>query len=204
MLPTLRGELMPSLHEVVQQEKISQEERRKRFGQALSEALAGRSLRQSHLAELLVTTQSTVSAWINGRSEPSASTVFTVERALDLAPGMLSKLLGYLPVEAAGRIPNVEEAVQASDLVDTDAKRMILNVWFTLVNKEQTYRTATAAASAAAQAREVPEPAKAPAKRSTKATKAASATNGTNGHLTKAATPKKSAAPRSRRRPQTA
>lgn len=124
------------------QEKISQEERRDRFGKALSEALAGRNLKQSHLAELLATTQSTVSAWINGRSEPAASTVFTVERCLDLSPGFLSKTLGYLPVSAVGRAPNVEEAVAASEAVDQDAKRMVLSVWFTLVAKQQAYERA--------------------------------------------------------------
>jgi transcriptional regulator with XRE-family HTH domain len=52
---------------------------RKRFGGTLAEALSARGRRQEDLAEALDTTQSAVSAWINGKSEPAAATVFACE-----------------------------------------------------------------------------------------------------------------------------
>ena len=64
------------------------------FGRMLSEALKGRSMKQEDLARSLGTTQSSVSGWINGKYEPAAATVFTIERSLGLEPGSLSRPLG--------------------------------------------------------------------------------------------------------------
>ena len=118
---------------------FSQEDRRKAFGVALRDALAGRGLQQAYLAESLGTTQSTISAWINGRAEPDAFTVFAVEDCLDLSPGFLSRLLGYLPLNAVNAPASVEQSVAVSDEVDEDSKRMVLAVWRTLVAKHKDF-----------------------------------------------------------------
>lgn len=92
------------------------------FGRMLAEALKGRGMKQEDLARSLGTTQSSVSGWINGKYEPAAATVFTIERSLGLEPGSLSRPLGYLPVEPAARPASVEAAITQSPLLDEDAK----------------------------------------------------------------------------------
>jgi transcriptional regulator with XRE-family HTH domain len=119
-----------------------QEARRHAFGHGLSEALLARGLKQADLAELLTTTQSTVSAWINGRSEPAAATVFAIEEVLELSPGFLSRLLGYLPLSVVGSRPSVEESIATSEEVDDASKRLALSVWRTLVDKHKAYLVA--------------------------------------------------------------
>jgi transcriptional regulator with XRE-family HTH domain len=131
---------MPAQHRIPSQEKISQrEQRRIAFGGGLADALAGRNLTQADLAELLSTTQSTISAWINGRSEPEPVTVFAVEEAIGVSPGFLSRLLGYLPLSVVGAAPSVEEAISRSDSIDDTGRRLVLTVWHTLVEKHQSY-----------------------------------------------------------------
>lgn len=141
---------MPAATRATNPEKISAakrrmasaEARRRAFGSGLSDALAAHSLTQADLAELMSTTQSTVSGWINARSEPAAETVFAVEEAMGLSPGYLSRLLGYLPLTAVGARPDVEATIANTDEVDDLSKRMMLTVWRTLVEKHQTYLTA--------------------------------------------------------------
>jgi len=99
------------------------------FGRLLSEALKARGLRQDDLAGMLGTTQSSVSGWINGRYEPAASTVFTVERCLDMDPGALSRPLGYLPVESGSRLVSVESAIAQSAQLDDEEKAALSAVY---------------------------------------------------------------------------
>ena len=95
------------------------------FGRLLADALKGRGMKQEDLARSLGTTQSSVSGWINGKYEPAAATVFTIERSLGLDPGSLSRPLGYLPVEPAARPVSVETAIAQCATLDDDAKAAI-------------------------------------------------------------------------------
>jgi transcriptional regulator with XRE-family HTH domain len=92
------------------------------FGRMLAAALKERGMKQEELAQSLGTTQSSVSGWINGKYEPAAATVFTIERSLGLDPGLLSRPLGYLPVEPAARAVSVEAAIAQCTTLDDDAK----------------------------------------------------------------------------------
>lgn len=56
--------------------------------------------------------QSQVSDWVNG-IEPLPSQVMAIERALELRPGTLTRLLGYLPIDA--KPPRSFEDVISSD-----------------------------------------------------------------------------------------
>ena len=103
--------------------------RRLGFGRLLSDALKARGMRQDDLAGLLGTTQSSVSGWINGRYEPAAPTVFTVERCLGMEPGSLSRPLGYLPVEPASRLVSVESAIAQSPQLDDEEKAALSAVY---------------------------------------------------------------------------
>lgn len=77
------------------------EARLEKFGKMLTLWLELEGMTQAQLARAVGTTQSTVSAWAGGRHEPSAMTVFALEKALGRSPGSLSCALGYAPVEAA-------------------------------------------------------------------------------------------------------
>ncbi len=107
--------------------------RRLGFGRLLSDALKARGMRQDDLAGLLGTTQSSVSGWINGRYEPAAPTVFTVERCLGMEPGSLSRPLGYLPIEPASRLVSVESAIAQSPQLDDEEKVALSAVYRVLV-----------------------------------------------------------------------
>lgn len=117
-------------------------------------------MRQDDLAGMLGTTQSSVSGWINGRYEPAAPTVFTVERCLGMDPGALSRPLGYLPVEPATRSISVESAIAQSAQLDDEEKAALSAVFRVMArrsarataggagDRSRTPRAATATANA--------------------------------------------------------
>lgn len=86
------------------------------------------------------TRQSTVSAWINAKSEPAPDTVFAIEQALELSAGFLSRHLGYLPATNVPPVSTVEEAVIAARDLEDDFKRMLLAVHVVLVQKSAEIR----------------------------------------------------------------
>jgi transcriptional regulator with XRE-family HTH domain len=92
-------------------------------------------MKQEDLARMLGTTQSSVSGWINGKYEPSAATVFTVERCLGIEPGTLSRPLGYLPVEPVARTVSVEGAIAQSAHLDDEEKAALAAMYRVLVRR---------------------------------------------------------------------
>lgn len=110
-------------------------ERRIAFGRLLAEALKTRGMKQDDLAGKLGTTQSSVSGWINGKYEPAAATVFTIERSLGMDPGTLSRPLGYLPVEPVSRTVSVEGAIAQNTLLDEEQKAALSAMYRVLVKR---------------------------------------------------------------------
>ena len=92
-------------------------------------------MKQEDLARSLGTTQSSVSGWINGKYEPAAATIFTIERSLGLDPGSLSRPLGYLPVEPPARPISVEAAIAECTTLDDDAKAAISALYRVLARR---------------------------------------------------------------------
>lgn len=110
-------------------------DRRLSFGRLLAEALKFRGMKQEDLAQALGTTQSSVSGWINGKYEPAAPTVFTIERSLAMEPGTLSRPLGYLPVDPVSRSVSVEGAISQSTALDEDQKAALSAMYRVLVKR---------------------------------------------------------------------
>lgn len=87
-------------------------------------------LRQADLAERLTSdlgqkvTQANVSQWVNGDHEPPRRMVFAIERCLDLKPGALSRVLGYLPVNARA-VTTVEDALAADPRLSPEAQSLL-------------------------------------------------------------------------------
>jgi transcriptional regulator with XRE-family HTH domain len=94
-------------------------------------------MKQEDLAGMLGTTQSSVSGWINGKYEPAAETVFTIERSLDMDPGYLSRPLGYLPVEAVSGTIGVEAAITHSPLLADEEKVVLVSLYELLAAKRE-------------------------------------------------------------------
>jgi transcriptional regulator with XRE-family HTH domain len=111
--------------------------RRLGFGRLLSDAMKARGMKQEDLAGMLGITQSSVSGWINGRYEPAAATVFSIEHRLGMEPGSLSRPLGYLPVEPVSRTIGVEGAIAASAQLD-DEEKAALSAMYRLLVKRST------------------------------------------------------------------
>lgn len=102
------------------------------FGDALSRALAVRGMTQKALGEALGgLSQAAVAGWVTGLNPPSTPAMtFKIEEVLELPPGHLSRLLGYLPasaIDAPGA--NFEETIAADPLLDDTQKRMILALY---------------------------------------------------------------------------
>lgn len=103
---------------------------RRAFGEALAEAMSIREFTQVQVADLLGMTQSSVSAWRSGIAAPDPDIIFELERMLSLAPGHLSRHLGFLPLEAGKRAPaSVRDAVIGDSLLGEQAKRAVLAVY---------------------------------------------------------------------------
>lgn len=104
------------------------------FGHALDRELMrlgqkkGRVWLQDRIAELTGeprVSDQTISNWRRGRYAPDMHTVFAIEEALELPPGSLSGLLGYLPTSAAAPSRSVLEAI-AMDPALTATERDVL------------------------------------------------------------------------------
>lgn len=81
---------------------MSQENRWREFGAALTRWLAMSGKTQTAVAKAIGVSTSTLSAWKLGQAEPDKPQVtFCLERAIGAPAGELSRHLGYLPPEAA-------------------------------------------------------------------------------------------------------
>jgi transcriptional regulator with XRE-family HTH domain len=116
--------------------RATEREGRRRFGRLLADALRDQALKQEDLAAMIGTTQSSVSGWINGKYEPAAETVFTIERRLGMEPGHLSRPLGYLPVEAASGSMGVEAAIAQSNSLGDEEKAVLVSMYRVLASRD--------------------------------------------------------------------
>lgn len=105
-------------------------DRLRAFGAALRAARERHQPRitQEALAETMKVSQALVSGWEAGQKEPGRDAVFAVEKALDLAPGILSRKLGYLPVEWDSKRKKMtfEEFIEIDVDKLTEAERNVL------------------------------------------------------------------------------
>ena len=111
------------------------------FGEELSRVLNVRRMTQDALAEAVGRKQSSVSAWLAGKSAPESATVFKIEEILDLPAGHLSRFLGYLPTAAVeASSATFEELVTIDPLLDETQKRMILALYREATSRRSTRR----------------------------------------------------------------
>lgn len=103
------------------------EVRRRKFGEALRDAMRVKDVTQEELAERIQQSQPAVSGWINGTNAPKTVEIaFEIERALGVDPGSLTVHLGYLPPEALKTVASFEGVLLADPALTADEKEMLL------------------------------------------------------------------------------
>lgn len=100
------------------------DEMRDAFASALRVAMMG--VRQSDLAGHVGLSPDAVAKWLSGTTEPQPRTVFAVERYLELAPGELSRHLGYVPV---GEPPAVLDAIERDPRLTPEARTILIGTY---------------------------------------------------------------------------
>jgi len=73
-------------------------------------------------------TASAVTMWVNGDTEPTRPKVWAIEQTLGTKPGTLSRLLGYLPLDARA-VTTVPGAIEQDSRLDQEARRILLAVY---------------------------------------------------------------------------
>lgn len=117
------------------------EQRQKTFGRQLAAARSSAGVTQEDLAARLEVKQSTVSGWENGVNPPDEiETTFEIERILKVKPGVLSRHLGYLPVEAVQVACSFEEAIADDPYLDEADRTTLRNVYEMAVKTRGTRR----------------------------------------------------------------
>ena len=71
---------------------------------------------------------SAVTMWVNGDTEPTRPKVWAIEAALGARPGTMSRLLGYLPVDARP-VATVPAAIDADPLLGEEGRRVLVAVY---------------------------------------------------------------------------
>ena len=114
------------------------EAQRDAFRKALRRARDEHGLSKRGLALKIGVTQSAVWQWEEGRVSPRPKLLAVLERALDLAPGALAYLLGYLPAEGMSKTRvNVTEAIEADPRLGRRERKLLLAMYHELVRQRE-------------------------------------------------------------------
>lgn len=84
------------------------------------------------VADIGLSSHTEITRWKTLAYEPRPETVFEIEEYFDLAPGTLSRTLGYLPVSARSVPPNAgdfEAMVIAHDVLPKWGKEILLTAY---------------------------------------------------------------------------
>ena len=114
------------------------DEQRRAFGRALRQRLEDLGRSRAWLGQQVASlelgegarpyTASAVTMWVNGDTEPTRPKVWAIEEALETRPGALSRLLGYLPIEARP-VASVPAAIEIDPRLDAEGRRVLMAVY---------------------------------------------------------------------------
>lgn len=114
------------------------ESQREAFRKVLRRAREEHGLSKRGLALKIGVTQSAVWQWEEGRVSPRPELVAVLERALDLAPGALALLLGYLPPEGVSKARvSVTEAIEADPRLGRRERKLLRAMYRELVRQRE-------------------------------------------------------------------
>lgn len=109
-----------------------------RFAGALDATRRERGLTMEDLGALVGVSGAAASNWVRGVNRPDPDRLFALERALGCSPGELSRLLGYLPLEAKD-VTSPEDAVRSDHTLSGNQRDALLDVLaaYRAVNRTQ-------------------------------------------------------------------
>lgn len=111
-------------------------DQRRAFGEAAENLLEAAGIGVADAAAELDMTYEGLRLYLKGQREPKMQVVFKLERLLEVEPGRLSHLLGYLPPEATEPRPmSVAEAVDADPRLNKRTRQAVLSVYKALVGE---------------------------------------------------------------------
>jgi transcriptional regulator with XRE-family HTH domain len=118
---------------------VATEEQREAFRHALRHAREQRGLTQRALSRSIGLTNSAVWQWEQGKAVPRPEIVAKLEAALDLGPGVLSRLLGYLPITQPPdkATMDVLEALQADPKLGERERKLLATIYRELVAQRE-------------------------------------------------------------------
>jgi transcriptional regulator with XRE-family HTH domain len=120
---------------------VTTDEQREAFKQVVVHARRAHGWSQRRLAEKLGVSHSTVAFWEQGKSLPTPVNVVDLERALELAPGTLARLLGYMPLDTMQReMRTVLDAIMADPELGQRERDLLLAMYRELVQQRRAER----------------------------------------------------------------
>jgi hypothetical protein len=117
----------------------STDEQRAAFAEALAIYLRRADMRPMDLVRALRDAglpvhQASMSQWCAGQVEPQRRMVVEIERLLHLVPGLLSRYLGYLPLDAVSlAVSDVETALLADERLAPDQRQAMIATYRALL-----------------------------------------------------------------------
>jgi hypothetical protein len=115
------------------------DEQRAKFAEALEMYLGRAKMSQIDLVRTLRAAgypvhQTSMSQWCAGQTEPQRRMVFEMERQLHLVSGLLSRHLGYLPVDAVDlAVSDLETAMLADERLKPDQREALVATYRALL-----------------------------------------------------------------------
>jgi transcriptional regulator with XRE-family HTH domain len=116
---------------------VPTEAQREAFRKALRRAREEHGLSKRGLAQRIGVSQSAVWQWEEGRVAPRAQLIAVLERALDLTPGALAYLLGYLPPEGTKASISVSEAIEADPRLGRRERKLLATMYRELIRQRE-------------------------------------------------------------------
>ncbi len=113
--------------------------RREEFRRVLKKTRAERRLSLAALGRAAGVSKSAVAQWENGRSLPVPAKVPGLERALELEPGALSRLLGYLPITSGDDRTSLDviEAIRRDTRLGAHGQELLLTMYRQLLHQRE-------------------------------------------------------------------
>jgi transcriptional regulator with XRE-family HTH domain len=112
---------------------------RDEFRRVLKETRTRRRLSLRALGAVAGVSKSAVAQWENGRSLPVPGKVPDLERALELEPGTLSRLLGYLPIASGDAKTSLDviEAIRHDARLGQHGQELLITMYRQLLRQRE-------------------------------------------------------------------
>ena len=113
--------------------------RREEFREVLKKTRADRRLSLAALGRAAGVSKSAVAQWENGRSLPVPTKVPDLERALELQPGALSRLLGYLPITSGDDKTTLDviESIRRDARLGEHGQELLITMYRQLLRQQE-------------------------------------------------------------------